>query len=266
MVVIVLLASCTKFIFYPQHDWQLAKEVRPYSHKQFFISADDGVALSAMRIVHQGNEMLGAVLFFHGNSGNIGSESRYVYWLSDAGYDVVLVDYRGYGLSQGEPNLKLNMGDIVTVSQWFSTNFSDEPRYMLAHSLGASMVGYVMAIHPELHEKFNAIILDAGFAGYRRIMRDAMSHDWVLWFLRYPASLGMPDDYDLLDVVQDISPTPLMIVHGTNDPVVPYCHGLDLYNKAKAPKAFLGYEGVHTDAFEDAGRRQQVLDFMAQYR
>lgn len=266
LIIPLVISGCSAYLFYPQKKWQLAPETAAYEYHLADIETPDHIRLNGMVMPHRGDTMSGAVLFFHGNDGNISVYAGHVSWLVDQGYDVVLVDYRGYGLSAGEVDLDRNIADIRVVSQWFIKRYPHAPRFLMAHSLGASMAGYVMAIDSGLCRQFSAIVLESGFAEYRRIMRDAMARSWLTWLWRYPASLGMPDDYDLLDVVQEISPTPLLLVHGKDDPVVPYAHGLDLYEKARSPKEFLAYEGGHNDAWDIPLRRQMLLDFLVLHR
>lgn len=263
---IIILTACSGWLFYPQKKWSITSEVGSNDFQVLNIEMPDGIVLSAWRMPRKQEAFNGAVLYFHGNSQNISVHSRQVYWLIYHGYDVVLVDYRGYGYSGGDVGLDENISDIANVLQWFLSRYGDKtPKYMIAHSLGATMSGYVIATHKELGRQFNAIVLDAGFADYQQIMRDVMDKHWLLSMFKYPASLGMPTDYDLIDVVGQISPTPVAIIHGKSDPVVPYHHGVDLFEKALPPKVFLSYEGYHNTAFDDQLRRQWLLDYFRQY-
>lgn len=261
-----LLSACSTFLFYPQKEWRVDAKIENYQYQIINIAMPDGILLNAWLMPHRQVKRKGAVIFFHGNAENISINARQVFWLTDYGYDVLLVDYRGYGHSQGNVNLDDTINDIAVAAGWFSAQYdADTPRYVIAHSLGATMTGYVMATHSHLREGFNAIVLDAGFAEYRRMMRDAMDKNWLMALFKYPAALGMPDKYDLLDVIQDISPTPLMIVHGKSDPVVPYQHGIDLYAKALSPKVFISHDRFHNDAFDVIEQRKLLLEFFERY-
>jgi hypothetical protein len=258
-----ILSACSSWLFYPEKTLVINKDLTSYHIDSLQISMSDGVQLNAWRMPHRKGNLKGAVLFFHGNSGNISKHARQVYWLPDYGYDVVLVDYRGFGLSDGSANLDKNIADIKEVSFWFSRQYEKEfPKYIIAHSLGASMSGYVLAKNKALRQDFDAVVLYAAFSDYREIMRNVLSKVWMLDLLKYPTSLGMPNQYSLIKVVEDISPTPLLIVHGTKDPVVPYQHAVDLHDKAAVPKSFLSFEGNHLNAFDDVSRRQYIVNFL----
>jgi len=263
LLVVSLLASCTHLLFYPGKHKPLHEETSQFQTEKIRFDVEHNVALDGLLVRSSSINSMGAVLFLHGNSGDIGSNLHHVLWLADCGYDVLMVDYRGYGLSEGSPNLSENLSDIAYVLAWFNERYHKaERRVLMAHSLGASMSAYVLADQPQLRSKLNGIILIGGFSAYRTIMRDAMEKSfWISW-LRYPMALGMPEDYDPIKLIDRLSPTPLMIIHGIADPVVPYRHGQRLFERAANPKVLVSYVGLHNDALEDEERRRWVLEFM----
>ena len=262
LFVLMPLSGCSGFLFYPTKDWQFDPQEHGYDYQNISIEASDGILLNAWLMPHRTDKKAGAVIFFHGNAQNIGSHVAQVYWLTDAGYDVLLVDYRGFGHSQGKPNIHENMTDIATaIEYFFAQNQPDTDKYLLAQSLGASMSGYVLATRPDLNKQFTAVALDSGFAEYGRITRDVLAKNWLTWSFQYPISWTMPGQYDLLDVIDHISPTPLLIIHGRKDHIVNFSHAQDLFAKAGRPKSMLSFDGPHIGAFFDEENRQALLRF-----
>lgn len=262
LFLILSLTACSHLLFYPSR--QIAFEANAISpvDERFQLTMKDGTHLSGLKVHAHQQPTLGAVIFFHGNSGNISTNLHHVLWLTSQGYDVLMFDYRGYGLSEGKVSLNASIDDIAEIIDWFNKQYSPHRRFVIAHSLGAAMTSYVLAEHSELREGLNGIILMGGFSAYKEIMRDVMARSfWVSW-LRYPASLGMPNKYDAKNNIAAISPTPLLILHGFFDPVVPYKHAEILYQHAKDPKVLLTYPGFHNDPLDDCERQQQVLQFM----
>jgi fermentation-respiration switch protein FrsA (DUF1100 family) len=135
---------------------------------------------------------------------------------------------------------------------------------MLGQSLGGSMSGYVVATNAELHSQLTGVVLDAAFASYADIARVAASSHWLTWSFQYPVSWTMPRKYDLIDYVAQISPTPLLIIHGTQDQIIPFINGEILFSAAKDPKNFLQYDGPHIQTFRDLELREMMLDFFAE--
>ena len=74
----------------------------------------------------------------------------------------------------------------------------------------------------------------------------------------------MPDKFNLDEVISNISPTPLLIVHGTQDVVIPFKHAQDLYKAARAPKNILQFEGPHIGAFNNKANRELLIQWVKQ--
>lgn len=256
------LSACSGFLFYPTKDWQFDPRTHGYEYQNISIQAKDGIQLNAWLMPQRTASKKGAVIFFHGNAQNIGSHVAQVYWLTDAGYDVLLVDYRGFGHSEGKVNIHKNMDDIATAIEFFfKQNSGLEKKYLLGQSLGAAMSGYVLATRPDLNKQFSAVALDSGFSAYGQITRDVLSKHWLTWSFQYPISWTMPGQYDLINVIDQISPTPLVIIHGRQDRIVSFKHAEDLFAKAGRPKSMLSFDGPHIGAFFDEQNRQALLRF-----
>jgi fermentation-respiration switch protein FrsA (DUF1100 family) len=210
-------------------------------------------------------QVKGAVLFLHGNAENMSTHLASVYWLPAAGYQVLLLDYRGFGLSAGVPQLPAVFLDIRAALAWLVTETTGEstPLYLLGQSLGASLGGYLVGADADVRAHFRAVVLDAGFARYSWIAREIAGRSWVTWPLQWPISWGMPDGYDLVDQVSHISPVPLLLIHGTGDEIVGYHHAQALFDAAREPRFLLSYDGGHIGSFQDPEIRQAVLEFLA---
>lgn len=260
-----VLAGCEAMLFFPQKTL-----VRT--------PADVGLHYSDITLTHAADsqqelnihgwwlpargEAKATVLFAHGNAENISTHLASVYWLPQYGINVMLIDYRGYGLSEGVPSvagavadMKLAVADVEARSA-----ASDTPWFALGQSLGASIIGN--AVHPADLRFLAGVILDAGFAEFSQIAAEVASRHWLTWLFQYPAAWAMPDDYDLVDRVAEITPLPLMLIHGRRDPVVSYQHVERLHQQAKEPKQVLSYEGGHIETFNDPANRRAVMAFI----
>lgn len=79
---ILTLSACSSFLFYPQKNWVLTPGSEAYHFDAIQIPLADGVLLSAWRMPQLTVQQQGAVLFFHGNAGNISTDSQQVQWLT----------------------------------------------------------------------------------------------------------------------------------------------------------------------------------------
>jgi fermentation-respiration switch protein FrsA (DUF1100 family) len=256
------ISGCSGLLFYPATDWVRTPEQLGVEYRDIELASDDGTRLSAWWLETPG-KALGTVVFLHGNAENISTHLGSVYWLPEAGYQVLLLDYRGYGHSQGTPILPEIFDDIAASIDWVrqEPDAQQKPVFVLGQSLGASMAGYVVATRSELRADLSGVVLDAGFASYAETAREVASRHWLTWLFQYPVAWSMPDNFDLIDHIGAISPVPLLIVHGTQDEVIPFSNGERLFEAAVEPKAFLRYDGPHIDTFRDLGNRELLLDF-----
>lgn len=263
VVTVMLSSACSRLLFYPDSDWQRTPADVGVAYRDIHLTAADGIALSAWWLPAQG-EPRGTVLFLHGNAENISTHLASVYWLPEQGYQVLLLDYRGYGKSQGSPSLPEVFLDIDAALDWLlaSGELRDQPLYVLGQSLGASLASYSLASHPQALARLDGVVLDAAFTGYSDIAQEVASRSWLTWLFQYPVAWSMPSGFDPVDHIAAIAPVPVLIVHGRQDQVIPYAHGQALMAAAGSPKSMLSYDGPHIATFMDMENRQHLLTFL----
>lgn len=263
-VLIGILQGCSSLLFYPSRTMVRTPADIGLEYRDVELRAADGTRLSAWWLAAQGPAR-GTVYFLHGNAENVSTHIASVYWLPAAGYQVLLLDYRGYGKSAGEPSIPAVFEDIRAGFDWLAQEptAQGKPLFLLGQSLGAALGGYLAGSEPAIRQALAGVILDAGFARYSWIAREAAASTWLTWPLQWPAAWSMPDGYDLLDRVGHISPVPLLLIHGTQDEVVPYRHVEALYAAAQPPRFLLRYDGPHIGTFQDEEIRAVVLRFFA---
>ena len=249
-------------MFYPTTQWVRTPAQLGIEYEDLEIRSSDGTRLSAWWLKASGKPK-GTVVFFHGNAENISTHIGSVYWLPEQGYQVLLLDYRGYGHSEGTPVFPEVLDDIVASLEWVLDDSQVQalPVYVLGQSLGATMSGYVVATRPELRARLTGVVLDAAFTRYSEMARDIAARSWLTWAFQYPVAWSMPDGYDLLDHIPQVSPVPLLLIHGTQDEIIPFANGEKLFIAAGEPKRFLQYDGPHIATFRDLELREMLLAF-----
>jgi fermentation-respiration switch protein FrsA (DUF1100 family) len=210
-------------------------------------------------------EAKGSILVLHGNAQNLGTHVNSVLWLVQAGFNVFIFDYRGYGNSEGKTSLDgVHKDAEAALETLLSLPGVDQNRvFVLGQSIGGSIAIYLAATTPH-RENIRALIVESAFVGYRQIAREKMDSFWLTWPFQYPLSYLVPDTYSAIRWIGKIAPIPILILHGSDDAVVPVHHGRLLFDAALQPKDFwITRTPGHISSFADARVRDDLLRYMA---
>jgi fermentation-respiration switch protein FrsA (DUF1100 family) len=258
------ISGCSGMFFFPQKTHLQTPDQLGLEYEDVFLNSADNPSVHGWWLKAQA-PVQGTVYFLHGNAENISTHIHNVAWLPKYGYQVFLLDYRGYGLSQGKPNVPGALQDIRTGFQFLLERNADlgMPLYLLGQSLGASMALYFAATDPQARQHLDAVISDAAFARYSEIARHVTGQSWLTWALQYPVSWSMIRGYDPIDYIAEISPVPLLLIHSKDDPIIPYSYSQQLFQAALPPKTFLETSGPHTATFSKQENRVTLLEYLA---
>ena len=257
------VGGCGHLFFYPSKEHFLTPDQIGLRYQDIYLDTMDGETLHAWLLPAAG-QLRGTLYFLHGNAENISTHIGSVMWLPAQGYQVLLLDYRGFGRSTGTPDIDAALLDAETGYRWLMARPETQelPVFLLGQSLGAAITTTFSAQMPDLHERVQGVILDAGFASYRGIAREKLAQFWLTWPLQYPLSWLLPGDVDPQDHIAAISPTPLLLIHSLRDLIIPYHHAETLFDRAAEPKALLTTNTQHTGTFATKDYRIKVLQFM----
>lgn len=249
LALLLLFASgCANGLFYQPDDRLYQTPSCPYEEVSF--PSLDGTRLTGWFIPSQQKDPVGTVIHFHGNAANISNHLGFVDWLPGAGFNLFLFDYRGYGDSGGSPGRRGVFEDSVAALRYVAARSDVDPARLIAfgQSLGGANAITAAAATPDVPLK--GVVVDSAFYSYRSIARDKIGLIPVLGWFKWPLSfLTATNGHSPGPVIARLAPTPVLIIHGTNDRVIPYGHGRRLYKAAASPKAIWTVEGGrHTDA------------------
>ncbi len=260
------LSSCTSVFFYPDKKIRFTPDKLNIHFKKIKLTTIDDVNINGWWIPSQTTNTKGSIYFLHGNAQNVSTHIANVLWFVYQGYNVFAIDYRGYGESEGSPDIPGALADIESGYNWLlNQNITGKPIFILGQSLGAALTLTFSGQMPRLSKEVAAIVVDAGFESYRGIAREKLSTFWLTWLIQYPLSWIVPSKYDPEDFIATISPTPLMIIHSATDQTIPFQHGKKLFELAKEPKSFLKTNTPHIQTFMIPEYRSQLLKFLDQH-
>ena len=193
--------------------------------QEVWLNAEDGVAIHSFYLAQYDSEQV--ILFFHGNAGNAYSRLPHAEILRNMGFNVLVVDYHGYGKSQGTPSEKGLYLDAKAAYQYAQNElgFAPDKIYLYGRSIGSTAVIDLASQH-----KVAGSILVAPLSS-GRAMAKQMGLGWLDWLV--------DDVFDNLDKAKTIQ-SPILILHGSQDRVVPIDQGKDLFDAvASADKQFI---------------------------
>ncbi len=230
---------------YPGGDWDAAP--RAYSREEVEFEAEDGVRLHAWYAEAHENPSGVVLLFFHGNAGNITHRHDNIELLAEAGADVFIVSYRGYGRSEGRPSEAGLYRDAEAAYRELTEHRGVPPERIIVfgRSLGSAVAADLSA-----RREVAGVILEAPFISAAEMAREMLP---VL-----PVQRVIRSRFKSIRKVEQIE-APLLIIHGENDTVVPFAHGERLYEAASEPKEFYPIPGAgHNDTYQVAGEEYFV--------
>lgn len=262
---LTVLAGCSSVLFYPEPGQPFTPERARLAFHELALTASDGTRLHAWWLpAKPGVEVKGTVLHLHGNGGNMAWHLGASYWLPEQGYQVLMLDYRGYGLSEGKPGLPQVYLDIEAAMDWLdeAPQVQGRPRVLLGQSLGGALAIHYLAAHPEQRKRFDALVFDGVPASYRQVGRFALGTAWLTWPLQVPLSLLVPDGDSAIRSIERLDTPPKLFFHSIDDALVPLDNGLQLYRHAPPPRVLQLTRGNHVQTFADPTWRQVMLRFL----
>lgn len=261
---LLVLNSCTNLLFVPVKRLPVTPDVADILYDDIYVTTNDGLKLHGWKM-HGKNEKKGSILFFHGNGDNVSTQLPNTYWMIDYGYDVYVIDYRGYGLSQGDVDLDATISDMeASIGTVIRQLESDQQLVVMGHSLGGSMAVYVVA-KSQYRDRLAALVTIESFSDYRQIAQEAMNNSWLLWAFQWPLSYTIDNTYRPLDYIAEVAPVPVLILHSESDTLVSLEHAEALFAAAHEPKSFQLIDSDHNNIFVDERNRQLLLDYLQQF-
>ncbi len=249
---LVLLVSCSqsRLIYFPDMpSRELTATPRQIglAYESVEFTTDDGVKLHGWFV--PAAEPRGTLLFFHGNAGNISHRLDSLRIFHDLGLSSLILDYRGYGQSEGTPSEEGTYLDAEA-----ALRFLQEQRGVAAGDLivfGRSL-GAAIAAHLASRHRVRALILESAFTSVPEMAATLYPFLPTRWLVRF--------SYATKDYVRERS-CPLLVIHSRDDEIIPFEQGQALFAAANPPKRFLELRGGHNDGFlASRGAYVETLD------
>ncbi|MFB3778781.1 MAG: alpha/beta hydrolase [Bryobacteraceae bacterium] len=231
---------------YPQGYWNLQTES---GASDVWLRSSDGVRIHAWWICPPAARV--ATLFLHGNGGNLTHRVGHMQAITAAGSALLILDYRGYGKSDGWPTERGLYRDAdAGYRHLIEAGYRPGSIVLHGESLGTAVAVDLAARH-----ECGGVILEAPLTSAREVASR------VLPLLGPAITWG----FDSASKIPRVC-APLLVIHGTRDEVIPFELGQALFAAAREPKSFWAVEGSgHNDIVETAGDgyRRRLAEFYA---
>ena len=191
------------------------------------------------------------IIFFHGAAGNISTYQFMTKPLVDNGYQVVMVDVRGYGKSTGTPT-HLNVAeDAQKMFDYLAerADIKNTKIYLYGASLGSQVATHLAK---DNIKKISGLILDGGMASFTdiAIYFKPEQKDVIEKYVTSP--------YSAKEDIKSLAGLPKLFIYSKGDKTVPFAQGQTIFANAPEPKQFLEYHTDHLEAM--VSDKEKVMD------
>lgn len=227
-----------KLVFFPNYPGRLEGDWHPRELpvEDVWLTATDGTKLHAWWIPNKNPKF--TFLAFHGNASNIANRASVYEFLRSTPANILALEYRGYGHSEGKPSESGIYLDAEAAHQYLVDVQRIDPKSIISfgQSLGTAIAANVASRRP-----VGAVVLEAPFPSASALARKLF---WFLPGIQY----FVHGQFNTAARLQQAR-VPLLVVHCTQDPVIPFEFGQAVFDRAPEPKLFLKIENLcHEEA------------------
>ncbi len=244
-----------RFVFQPARDIYRTPADFGMPYEQRFFDTRDGCRLSAWHICPQ--RPVAGVIYFHGNSGNLGIFNEVFLQLYRHGLQIFAVDYRGYGLSAGSPTEAGLYEDAAATVEYFNRELRIKglPLIYWGRSLGGCV-----AAHATRTARPDGLILETAFPSKKSMAR---------YFPQFrPFNVFTRLRLDTLKPLKNHD-FPVLVLHGDQDRTIPLEQGRLLFERLPGPKSFFHVEGadhINIHRLDGENYMRRILGFAEEVR
>jgi alpha-beta hydrolase superfamily lysophospholipase len=234
--------SLLDFIFYPRPDaFTLPDSV---TVQNLDLSVEDDITISCT--FYFGDKYAANMLFFHGNGELAGEYLDVGSIFNEAGINLFVADYRGYGRSGGKPTISGMMKDAHSIFKGFKQALADKGFtsgcFIMGRSLGSVSAIELASSYPD---EFKGLIIESGFCD----VTDLLARPGISLVLRGSGAMVAPG----FERVKNIH-IPALIIHGEYDSIVPIEEGKKIFDNlaSREKKLVIIPEADHNTIFAES--------------
>lgn len=234
----LVFQSCTyQKLFYHPETKKNDISIQNFKTEEINISSANGKKINCL-FVKPATTAIATILFLHGNAGNIANWRKSLEILAKNGFQVFIIDYQGFGKSEGKPKHKNLFKDSEAALHYLKNREDVKQTKLIV--LGMSIGGHLaVSLTNKYQDKIDALVIEGAFTSHNEIATNMMP-----WFIKPVAKITVRSMYKAKKNIKNIK-IPKLIIHSTDDEIIPFAMGKKLFNNATEPKKFWEIKGKH---------------------
>jgi fermentation-respiration switch protein FrsA (DUF1100 family) len=236
-----------RLIYFPDADREVPAEIGLRGVREVTLQTPDGERLIAWHAAAASGKP--TILYFHGNGGSLADRADRIRRFTSAGYGLFMPSYRGYSGSTGSPSEAAIVADArLAYDHLRGLGVAERAIVLYGESLGSGVAVRLASERP-----VGAVILDAPYTSLPDVGK--------MLYPVMPVRTFMVDRFESKTHITAVR-APILIMHGTNDTVIPLSLGQALFEAAPEPKEIAVIKGAgHSDIYA-FGAFPRLEDFL----
>ena len=222
IVVIIFVYFYQRNLLYHPSENNYQNDTIQFNYQEIFIKVNDEIKLKSW-IIDKDLKNFKTLVFFHGNAGDLSNRIYKLNELDKLDINILLISWRGFSGNEGYPTEKNLYEDAEAAIKWLNKKkVSNSQIILYGESLGTGV-----AVEIASKNNFNSIILESPFT--------SIENSAKIYYPYLPVSFLLKDRYDSISKIKKIN-SPILIMHGRKDDIVPFFMGKKLFEQANSPK------------------------------
>ncbi len=247
---VILYLAQDRLIFQPTRTLASVPSAIGLEYEDVSLQTPDGQRLHAWFVPAEDAD--GVVLFLHGNAGNISHRLASLEIFNRLGLSTLIIDYRGYGDSQGEPSEQGTYSDAETAWNHLTLDRGIDAGNIIifGRSLGGAIAAWLGArVEPA------GVILESVFVSLESLAKQ--------YYPYMPIDLLLRSRYPTREYMAAIS-APTLLIHSRDDELIPFHHARQLQQAGNERVELRAIQGGHDDGFVLSG--DEYIDIIRQFK
>ena len=222
LILLVFIYLYQRNLLYHPSENNYQEDKAQFSYEEIKIDVNKEIQLKSW-LIRKDFKKLKTLLIFHGNAGDLSNRIYKLNELNKLDINILLISWRGFSGNKGSPTEKNLYDDAEAAIKWLNEKKVKNDKIILyGESLGTGV-----AVEMGKRYSFNSLILESPFT--------SIENSAKIYYPYLPVKLLLKDRYDSINKIKMIK-SPILIMHGKKDDVVPFDMGQKLFEEANQPK------------------------------